>query len=190
MRKALAVLGLASSISMAFVRGYFVEPTTAAHSGWTRRAEPGNAVAEIVTCSWDSLSYPCYIELFVGYIGDSSGYDLNVYDEQTQGLVAHRRGVTPQRDHYWLRFDTLVIDGAFTKGRQYRFEFTRSQGSQDSIHYYTAPGTVYPYGFLRTGGQDHNSLDLACRVYGRMRAVADSVAVLLVAAACMAAAQA
>jgi hypothetical protein len=43
------------------------------------------------------------------------------------------------------------------------FRFTRS--GSDSIRYYTQPGTVYPGGFLRTGGRDHNSLGLACRFW-------------------------
>ena len=176
----IAALLLASEPVYCLVQAYKVEPKTAEQSGWTRGSDA--SVSQVITCNFDSLSH---VELFAGKSNAGGEYRCGVWGDGTE--LMHSGGVQG-RDHNWVRFGDWSTQARFTKGKQYEFRFTRS--GSDSIQYYTRVGTEYPYGFLRTGGQDHNSLDLACRVYGRMRAVADSVAVLLVAAACMAAAQA
>ena len=56
MRKIAVVLLTAVSMSLALVRAYFVEPKTAAMSGWTDTVPGYDYVSEIITCNFDSLS--------------------------------------------------------------------------------------------------------------------------------------
>jgi len=175
MRAVAGLLIALASVSLALTQAYSVEPVKASWSGWTRTIPGQDTVSQIVTCCWDSLSEPCHVELFVGFIGTGSNFDLDIRDEETDDRVAYKHGVTPQRDHYWLRFDTLVIEDAFVKGRKYRFEFTRSQGSPDSIHYYFAedpnsPSATGPYlyGQMIVGGTGQPTRDLCMRCYGLM----------------------
>ena len=154
-RIAMVVALLGYSAATALTRPYAVEPVTTVWSGWTHR---NDTVAQTVTCCWDSLSAPSYVELFAGAIANGGLYNLDVRDDVSGDPAAHKYNVHQSRDHSWVRFDTLVIDGPFVKGRRYRFEFRR-QG-QDSIQYYwqETPNNPsgqgpYLYGIMTVGGQ-------------------------------------
>ena len=166
MKAVVALLVALVSVSSALVRAYSVEPVQQSWSGWTRTVEPNDKVSQIVTCCWDELDSTCYVELFVGLNESAGAYDLEVRDDSTSDLIAHKYNVPPVRDHEWLRFDTLDIDAEFTKGKKYRFTFTRD--GSDSINYYTDDEDPYGHGWLKLGGTDEYGKDLSMRVYGVM----------------------
>jgi hypothetical protein len=151
--------------ALGLVCAYRVDPVKASWSGWTHS---GDTVAQTLTCNFDS---PTYVELFVGGIVNGDAYNLDVRDGSTGDRVAHKHNVSQRQDHSWVRFDTLTLDAAFTKGKQYEFRFTRS--GQDSMQYYYQSGNPYDYGLMVVPGQNPVPLtwDLACRVYGRMNPV-------------------
>ena len=113
----------------AYVVSYHVDPVKASWSGHTDTIPPNNYVAQTVTCNFDSLSY---VELFCGAIADSGTYNLDVRDGETGDRVAYKYDVRQNRDHGWVRFDTLAIVGPFTKGKTYEVRFTRS-GSDSGV---------------------------------------------------------
>lgn len=124
--KVLVLVTLMLSSSHGYVSAYHVEPVKALLSGWSPLYEN---VTQTVTCNFDSLSY---VELFCGAIADSGTYNLDVRDGETGDRVAYKYDVRQNRDHGWVRFDTLAIVGPFTKGKTYEVRFTRS-GSDSGV---------------------------------------------------------
>ena len=158
---------LVLAAAQAAVRAYSVEPVKTSWSGATDTMPPSNVVAQTVTCCWGSLEA---VHLFCGTRGDTNSYKLDVKDDSTSQLVAHQYAVAPPKDHDWLKFENLDIDGPFVKGKRYRFEFRR-QG-QESLQYYWDNTDPYPkYGNLKIGQDNEPLKDLACRVYGLNRPI-------------------
>jgi hypothetical protein len=148
MRRAVLLLCFVVGWSLALVRAYTVEPKTQSMSGWTGR---GDTVGQVLACCWDELDSTCYVELFVGSSeAGGENYNLEVLDAATESLIAYKYNVAPSGSYRWQLFEHLTPARTFTKGKQYEFIFTRS--GSDSINYYTNIGTVYPYGYLKTGG--------------------------------------
>ena len=89
MKRIMTASVLIASSVLAYVSGYRVEPTTADFSS---KVAGVAGVGEVVTCCWDSLAY---VELFAGYVGDTnSKFSLDVIDEGTSEVVAHKYNVT------------------------------------------------------------------------------------------------
>jgi len=148
MKKTVVALLLFMGAAFPYVVGYHVEPVKAQWSGWAPSEFPNNYVSQTVTCNFDSLSY---VELFAGGIGNGGHYNLDVRDGSTGDRVAYKYDVTQRQGHSWIRFDTLAIVGAFTKGKTYQFKFTRS--GSDSIQFYYDSTDKYKYGGMAVGPQ-------------------------------------
>jgi hypothetical protein len=153
MRILFAVLAATVTVASGLVRSYFVEPKSAALSGWTDTTPGRDYVSEVVTCCWDELDSASgsYVELFAGETLTGKPYKLDVY-EYPDGVfpVASHSGKQARRGHAWLKFPLTVTSGyTFTKGKQYEFRFTRS--GSDSIQFYYAEN-AYDYGHIVIGG--------------------------------------
>lgn len=146
MMVAAVLLTAAYGSGLGLVSVYHVDPVKAPWSGWTHR---GGTLSEIITCNFDSLA--C-VELFAGGIVNWGTYNLDVRDSSTGDRVAHKYNVSQRQDNSWVKFDTLTIDAAFTKGRQYEFRFTRS--GQDSMQYHYQDGNPYEHGLMVVPGQN------------------------------------
>jgi len=167
MRNAFLLLaGFATAVS-AFVNGYHVEPRTAAMSAKASGNPALRGVSQTVTCNFDSLSY---VELFAGAKAGGGTYYVSVYGGSPTPVMWSTG--TQDINESWVTFDNWNTHVAFTKGKQYRFRFTRTW--QDSIQFYYE-NDPYKYGQLIVGQQEYPDRDLALRVYGRMKAV-DSTA--------------
>jgi len=123
-----AFLGLAS----AYLKSYEVTPTQASWSGWARGGSQ-YGVGEQFTANFDSITEA---SMFCGVRGDTSHhYNIEVRDNATNDLVAHRYGVPApsSQGHVWLHF-AMTPDGAgkFTRGKQYLLTVTRPNADLDS----------------------------------------------------------
>ena len=118
----LALMMVALSSASGSVVGYHIEPVKAAWSGWTPQYRE---VSQSVVACWDSLER---VELFAGTRGNSGYYHVAVYDSGT--LVMWSDG-EQDWDSRWVRFENWDRRAAFTKGKEYRFRFTRPQS--DSV---------------------------------------------------------
>jgi hypothetical protein len=126
MFKLAVALAMMCGLASASVVGYHVEPVKASLSGHTDTIPPNNYVAQTVTCCWDSLER---VELFAGTKGNSGYYHVAVYDGGS--LVMWSDG-EQDWDSRWVRFEDWDRRAAFTKGKEYKFRFTRAAGS-DSV---------------------------------------------------------
>jgi hypothetical protein len=115
------------SVAFPLVTGYHVEPVKAAWSAWAPSEFPYNYISQTVTCNFDEV---VYFELFVGDYNDSGAFKVDVYEVGGEvDPVAYNYGVPPAGEHRWLRLDLTTASGySFTKGKQYEFKFTRSDG--------------------------------------------------------------
>ncbi len=91
MRASVVVLAtvLVASIALGLTQAISVEPRTAAWSGWTRTVEPNDRVSQIITCNFDSLGHPGYVELFAG--------DACAEKPGTLGLLKNRASTAVRR---------------------------------------------------------------------------------------------
>jgi len=127
MKRILLAVAVLATAAYPLVTGYKVEPVKASWSGKVWPSPPQGGVSQIITCNFDSLAY---VELFAGFSEGDGQYRV-VVSEYGGPEVMRSYDVPAERNHDWLRFDTLDIDGAFTKGKQYEFRFMRT--GSDSI---------------------------------------------------------
>jgi len=118
--RVLVLMAAMLSVASGYVTCCHVEPIKAAWSGWTGRWEPNNNVSQTVTCNFDSLSY---VELFAGAKGSGGPYWLSV---RLGGLEVVSSDGDSVPDHGWVRFQNWNRRIAFTKGKEYKFRFTRT----------------------------------------------------------------
>jgi len=162
------VIALMTLTAFGWLRSYEVLPTQAAWSGWTSAA-PGSWVGNTLVANFDSITE---ISLFCGVRGDTSAhYNVDVYDAQTNDLIAYRHYVAPPGDHSWLRFTSITNVSKFVRGREYVAKFTRPG---DSINWYKSAQNNYVYGHMVRGGTGlgqppGNNDDLCARIYGKAR---------------------
>jgi len=128
-------------------------------SGKVRGDPQYGGVSQTVTCNFDSLSY---VELFAGAKGNGGQYRADVWVDGHESAWSNG---TQTQNESWVKFDSWNRRFAFTKGKQYEFQFSR--GSNDSIQFYY-DDDPYKYGQLIVGQQAYPDRDLACRVFGRM----------------------
>jgi hypothetical protein len=164
--KVYLVVVLTAIVAFGWLRSYEATPTQVAWSGWT---PSGGNVGERFTANFDSITE---VSLFCGTRGDTSHhYNLDVYDAQTNNLIAYRHNVAVPHDHSWLRFTSIANDGKFVRGRDYVVMFTRPN---DSIQVYYRNDDPYKYGHIVVGGggalspgpQPWNPANLCARIYG------------------------
>ena len=159
MKAVLFVLVAAASVAVGLVRSYSVEPRSAAESGWTDTVPGHDYVSEVITVAF---GLPITASLFCGSPGAGGGYNVSILTYPGGYGIASGDTTNPG-DHTWATCTLDVLEpDSFIKGRKVEVRWTR--GGSDSIHYYTRDGTTYPYGFMRVGQQDHNSLDLCMRL--------------------------
>jgi len=158
MKSVTLLVAVLTGAAMAVVTAYHIDPVRA---DWSGKADPEDGVSEIITVAFD---LPVTASLFCGSPGAGGTYSVGIYSYPGGvARLAEKLNVSQPLDHHWLTCSLDVIyPDSFIKGRQVEVRWTR--GGSDSIHYYTRDGTTYPYGFMRVGQQDHNSLDLCMRV--------------------------
>jgi hypothetical protein len=92
--KVYLVVVLTAIVAFGWLRSYEATPTQVAWSGWT---PSGGNVGERFTANFDSITE---VSLFCGTRGDTSHhYWLDVYDAQTNDLIAYKHNVAPPGDH-------------------------------------------------------------------------------------------
>jgi hypothetical protein len=152
-----AFLGVAS----AYLKSYEVTPTLPNWSGWAQ-GDLQHGVGQVFTANFDSI---CEVSLFTGTLSSGANYRLDVYDVETNELVAYQYNKAPTGDHTWLRFTSITPDGKFVRGKEYLLKVTRPN---DSINYYYNGTDPYQYGnMVNPGGL--GSVDLCARIYGKAR---------------------
>jgi hypothetical protein len=128
-----------------------------------------NYVSEVVTLNVDSLAYS---ELFSGSDG-AQQYYLSVRTFPGNFVVAS--GDTSEaRSHVWVRCSLQTAHPeSLAKGRRYEFRWSRANGARIQ-YYYNYCATRYDSMIVPGGDQPPPQPirpALACRVYGRLKAV-------------------
>lgn len=123
MRRLVLALLLLAGAAFPYVVGVHVDPVQALWSG-EADPRPDHGVSQTVTCNFDSLSY---VELFAGAKGNGGSYHVAVYDS---GTVRMWSDGTQTQNESWVKFENWNTHVAFTKGKQYKFQFSR--GSNDA----------------------------------------------------------
>jgi hypothetical protein len=164
-RRIVCGLATATAVAFCFLKSYEVQPVRASWSGW---APQQGYVGQTFTANFDSITE---VSLFTGSPGAGANYDLRVFDAVTAELIAHQYGRQPAGDHRWLKFDSIVPDGKFFRGKEYLVEVTRPG---DSINWYKDIRDKYHYGHM-VGGTGPGKPppgscdDLCLRIYGKAR---------------------
>ena len=146
MKRTIALLLVCIGMALPYLKSMEVMPTQADWSGWTAR---DGWVGTTFTANFDSIAE---VSLFTGSPGAGQNYNLEVRDAQTSDLIAHQYNKSSAGDHRWLKFDSIVPDGRFARGREYVAKFTRPG---DSISWYKSTMSVYRYGHMG-GCAGHN----------------------------------
>ena len=166
--RALVLMSLVLSSAYGYVTAYHVEPVKASWSGWTTLQN--NSVSEVITCNFDE---PIYAEYFTG-TATGQQYQVQLLRFDDPPVVVAEGNAYENRSHVWVRcsLDVLRPD-LVTKGKLYEVRWTLSSGP-DSLMYYYDSTDCYKYGGMAVGSQVPipNPNDLACRVYGRLDAIA------------------
>jgi hypothetical protein len=168
MKRLLFLMAVCVGVSLAYLKAYEVTPTLASWSGKVDGDPLYGGVGQTFVACFDSLAE---VSLFTGSLGAGQNYELRVRDAETDEPIAHQYGKPPAGDHRWLKFDAIIPDGKFIRGRSYIAKFTRPN---DSINWYKDIFNKYPYGHMVGGfaeGQPPpgSGDDLCMRLYGKAR---------------------
>jgi hypothetical protein len=96
MKRLLLLIAACVGVTLAWLRAYEATPTQASWSGKVG-GNAGYGVGERICANFDSITE---VSLFCGTRGDTSHhYWLDVYDAQTNDLIAYKHNVAPPGDH-------------------------------------------------------------------------------------------
>ena len=121
---------LAVTSAWCLTRVISIEPVKAT---WSGKAHPVLGVSQIITCNFDSLGHPGYVELFAGEYGQGGDYKLKILTYPGGNDVSVERVAKHAGPYKWVLFDSLDIlhPELIVKGKQLEFRFTRA--GSDSI---------------------------------------------------------
>lgn len=159
----LLVIGLTSA-AFGITKTYDVVP----YRGCVAQTPLGSNVTQYFRMTVDTLEV---ISLWVGDTVAPGIYKVVVRDSATNVVLAQTlaRGAHAEKCWSWLPCTLATTYGRKpVRGKTYKATFTRTTTAPISFSY--CDTNPYKFGCMSVGGTVYNQWDLACRIYGRMKA--------------------